>query len=905
MGPLWQIILLFVTSTPTLGQQFSHQPSVFPAKDMVVVVRGNLVSSGSTTICTNLTLIRLPVTAYNASGPLAIGPIARVLPRVSLPGSPHVVAGPGHLPCTGMVPAGPSAFQDLQRSGCGRYLITTCYGCPVGSTTCTTQVIARTDWRGSVDTTTSFPNGGVIFTSAYSVNGRGYYVTGFTGAGVRYVVHGGNTSTLLTALAHLSYAQRVLVYMGELYATAHFSNPSMKRGVVTIGSGLAPTSGSSNPVAVIPGRMEIQDPEQLLCMGFEFTSPRRITAACDTATDGNDYYNYFKIDDPFVGSPGRSTFPNLHMVARWGGGLIFFGSVRCFEAANQGGCGTRPSGTPGACLAGVQSAPTASNCSGYYYLNGNMVDGFDAGSDSMPTNAPLQSSSVFGLGFGNTAGANYGGIAPPPYNPPLEAITVLAVNSGALGPGSLTPSRILLLSYLAQPVGLSSWSSGVPLGAPLYLTETLRAGVSSWGTTDAPHPQGLNDCVVPAWPNATTGATLSRSEDGRFLLLPCFNALPTGMGSALNSAARVIVRLAGDGSLPDATVGLTDFPGTPTSIASADGTVLYIAGRGSAPGDASASAASGSSWNATTGTTSGGGAIRVAYWTGAGVTRSTSLLNASSPIASLTMEDYTLLAVAVGVRGWATVGAPNGAPNWQPWQPDPAPAHPAPLAAGGALLTSPAAVLPQNRTLVWVADAAAGGALVPCAWRGSAWAIVGRFPLPSLAITRGASPMAATARRRDALNGNCSFAIYVTTPTHALVFNTDLQSWAVIASAPREYNFQGVAIPAAADLLIAPSASPSMTKSHSASPSALPSPSPPPTFTRSSPTPSFSPTISISPPPSPTPPAPTPSPHPSTTPAPSQAPTTSTAPTAYPTPSLAPTPSLGTPATTASEQVVG
>ena len=576
MNPFAMLLLFFLlllAPAPTAQQQFSSLPSVFPAADVVALVRGNLVSSGVATTCQNLTLIRVPVVAYNAAG---LGPITSVAPRRSLPGS-WDVARPGHWPCTGTAPPGPSAYLDLQRSGCGRYLVLTCHGCPVDTTTaCPTQVIARVDWSGAVDTSTSFPSGGVIFTSAYSVSGQGYYVTGFTGAGVRYVAHGGSSAVLLTALSDLSFAHRVLVYMGELYATAHFSNPSLKRGIVSIGSGLAPTVGTSYSVAVIPGRMAVQDPEQLLCMGFEFTAPTRITAACDTATDGNDYYNYFMPDSALVGSPARATFPSLHMVVRWSGGLIHFGTVRCFESIGWGGCGSRPSGTPGACLPAM-SAPTASNCSGYYYLNGNMIDGFDAGNTELPTNAPPQTSSTFGIGYPNTAGANLGGVAQPPYNPPREAVTVLAVQSNAQPPGSTAPARVLLLSYLARPTAVTNWASGLPLGSPLYLTETLRAGVSSQGTTAFPHTQGLHDCVVPAWPNATTGATLTRSEDGRYLLLACYSALLTG---TLSASARTIVRLAGDGSPPDATIGLLDYPGTPTAVASADGRELYIGGGG-------------------------------------------------------------------------------------------------------------------------------------------------------------------------------------------------------------------------------------------------------------------------------------------------------------------------------------
>ena len=409
---LWAFLLCTVTTVSQ--QQFSTQPSIFPAHDMVVVSRGNLVSSGTATTCQNLTLIRVPVTAYSAGG---LGPITAVTPRVPLPGSADV-ARPGHWPCTGAAPAGPLAHLDLQRSGCGRYLVLTCNGCRVGSVLpCATQVVARVDWSGAVDTSTSFPSGGSIFTSAYSVNGRGYYVTGFTGAGVRYVAHGGSAAVLLAALTDLTFAHRVLVYMGELYATAHYTNPSLKRGVVTIGSGLAPTSGTGYPVAVIPGRMATQNGESLVCMGFDFTSPTRITAACDTSTDGNDYYNYYKPDNALVGSPGRSSFPSLHMVVRWSGSFIYFGTVRCFEAAGRGGCGTRPRGTPGACLPAM-SAVVASNCSGYYYLNGNLIDGFDAGSDDTPTNAPAQGSSTIGIGFPTNPGAVLGGVAQPPFNPP-------------------------------------------------------------------------------------------------------------------------------------------------------------------------------------------------------------------------------------------------------------------------------------------------------------------------------------------------------------------------------------------------------------------------------------------------------------------------------------------------------
>ena len=156
--PRASLLWAFLLCTTTVSQQqFSTRPSVFPANDVVVVSRGNLVSSGTASTCQNLTLIRVAVTAYSAGG---LGPITAVTPRVPLPGSADV-ARPGHWPCTGTAPAGPLAHLDLQRSGCGRYLVLTCNGCRVGSVLpCATQVVARVDWSGAVDTSTSFPSGG-------------------------------------------------------------------------------------------------------------------------------------------------------------------------------------------------------------------------------------------------------------------------------------------------------------------------------------------------------------------------------------------------------------------------------------------------------------------------------------------------------------------------------------------------------------------------------------------------------------------------------------------------------------------------------------------------------------------------------------------------------------------------
>ena len=245
--------------------------------------------------------------------------------------------------CTLYSGTGP-AVGDVQRSSDGAFLTLGCFGCAVGSTAATAgcpRVAARVSAAGAIDTTTALtdwaPAG--FPASVFTVDGSAYYLSGSAG-GIRYALHGATTSVALHAAAAITYAHRVLVAFGELFASAHFSSPSGSRGVVRIGLGAAPTAASAtNGALVLPGYMVTpQNTQQLSCVGFEFTTPTRLTAACDTIVDGLDFYSYTRAGGAGVGSPGSSTWTMPGgapaMQTRWSGSVILYG-VRLLPRASR------------------------------------------------------------------------------------------------------------------------------------------------------------------------------------------------------------------------------------------------------------------------------------------------------------------------------------------------------------------------------------------------------------------------------------------------------------------------------------------------------------------------------------------------------------------------------------------
>ena len=253
--------------------------------------------------------------------------------------------------CTLYSGTGP-AVGDVQRSSDGAFLTLGCFGCAVGSTAATAgcpRVVARVSAAGAIDTTTALtdwaPAG--FPASVFTVDGSAYYLSGSVG-GIRYALHGATTSVALHAAAAITYAHRVLVAFGELFASAHFSSPSGSRGVVRIGLGAAPTAASAtNGALVLSGYMVTpQDTQELSCVGFEFTTPTRLTAACDTNFDGLDFYSYTRAGGAGVGSPGSSTWTMPGgapaMQTRWSGSVISYG-VRLLPRASRKRTGsTRP-----------------------------------------------------------------------------------------------------------------------------------------------------------------------------------------------------------------------------------------------------------------------------------------------------------------------------------------------------------------------------------------------------------------------------------------------------------------------------------------------------------------------------------------------------------------------------------
>jgi hypothetical protein len=151
------------------------------------------------------------------------------------------------------------------------------------------------------------------------------------------------------------------------------------------------------------------------------------------------------------------------------------------------------------------------------------LDSFDAG----PMNTASQGSTTVGMGLPLGSPRFYRGAAQPPYTAATEAVAVLAVQRAS--PGSAAAAAVAVMHFSAAPP--AGWETGVPL-ATEWVTERLRAGVVSQAQAPAfRHPRAHNDCVLPGWPHGRAGGLLSRSEDGRFLLLPfSFGPATCGIG---------------------------------------------------------------------------------------------------------------------------------------------------------------------------------------------------------------------------------------------------------------------------------------------------------------------------------------------------------------------------------------
>lgn len=126
-------------------------------------------------------------------------------------------------------------------------------------------------------------------------------------------------------------------------------------------------------------------------------------------------------------------------------------------------------------------------------------------------------------------------------------------------------------------------SSLVNTGNPVFIDEYTPAGtlVQSIALPSSVGAPPAYACVASG--TATSEGMLSRSADGRFLLIPCYSSnLPASSslsGTAGTAVPRVVARVDGSGAI-DTSTALTDYASAnnPRSAASTNGLDLWVSG---------------------------------------------------------------------------------------------------------------------------------------------------------------------------------------------------------------------------------------------------------------------------------------------------------------------------------------
>jgi hypothetical protein len=120
----------------------------------------------------------------------------------------------------------------------------------------------------------------------------------------------------------------------------------------------------------------------------------------------------------------------------------------------------------------------------------------------------------------------------------------------------------------------------VNTGNAVFLDAFTSSGGAPTCSTALPIAASGNNHILVASGTATSEGFLTRSTDGRYIVLTGYDVAPGGSTSlTTTAAARVVGRVDGSGNI-DTTTALTDFAvgNNPRSAASTDGTNLWVGG---------------------------------------------------------------------------------------------------------------------------------------------------------------------------------------------------------------------------------------------------------------------------------------------------------------------------------------
>ena len=463
-----------------------------------------------------------------------------------------------------------SAIEGLlSNSADGQYVLLAGYATTAGSTLSTTscgaggvnRIVGVVKYDGTVDISTVLTDFSCASNprSATSTDGAHIWVAG-NGGGARYTTLGGATSEQVSTGA--TNVRQVLIFDGQLYAAINGSNVS------TIGMGL-PTSGDT--VTTLPG-----------------------LASSGTSPDG-----FF-----FAALPGGTVLyiadDAAGVIHKWSlvsgtwsdNGTLSYASARAVVGTVSGTTVTLYLNNGGSTIS------TLTDSSGYNaMITGTATSWVTAPANEVfrgialapvsavaaPTSTPIASSPPTRT---ITPGGPTLTVSPTPTRTATSAFTLPPATATA--PASATPA---VGSFTAGNIVVYRVGDGVTVlagvGAPVFLDEFTPAGILVQSVPLPTSASGTNKALIASGTAGTEGQ-LTRSADGRYLLLTGYNAAPGTANltkSTADSVARTVGRVDAAAKI-DTTTALTDFSSgdKPRGAASTNGTDIWLGCGGKATG---------------------------------------------------------------------------------------------------------------------------------------------------------------------------------------------------------------------------------------------------------------------------------------------------------------------------------
>jgi hypothetical protein len=477
---------------------------------------------------------------------------------------------------------------QLGRSADGQYVVLTGYDAALGtagvassSASAVPRTIGRVKFDGSIDTSTALTDfsGGNNPRSATTSDGMEFWGAGGAG-GIRYAALGGTTSVQLnTDSVNNRY---VGIFGGQLY----LSSQKQSIRVAALGTGLPATTGQS--AINLPGFATTGSPEAFWFADLDGTPGVDTLYVADaaaglqkfslksgkwfsngTAGSGNDAYN------GVAGTVGGGVV-TLY-ATRKGRELAVLVDASGFDGTLSGSPALLAAADANEAFRGVALAPIAANASS--------PTATPTATPRPSTAAATATATASAMPSATTAQATPAAATATATSVPASTATPVGTGTAA---ATLTPAPTASGGGRFMPGDVVVYRVGdgdVPLvntGSPVFLDEFAPDGTLVQSVALPTTAAGASHQLIASGTAASEGQ-LTRSSDGRFLIVPGYASDLGGATSLSGSVAaevpRTVGRVAADGTI-DTTTALTDWSdaNNARSATSTNGTDLWVGG---------------------------------------------------------------------------------------------------------------------------------------------------------------------------------------------------------------------------------------------------------------------------------------------------------------------------------------